>query len=119
MSRWGLRQRAMLLGVLPALMIALLLGMYFSYSRIHDAEQGLRERGAAQARHLAAAAEYGVVTYNQEFLQNLLDAQSAEADMSFAAIYQTACRSRPVASCFIWYGRADGNQWQVDFYCAY
>ncbi len=87
MSRWGLRQRAMLLGVLPALMIALLLGMYFSYSRIHDAEQGLRERGAAQARHLAAAAEYGVVTYNQEFLQNLLDAQSAEADVSFAAIY--------------------------------
>lgn len=87
MSRWGLRQHAMLLGVLPALMIALFLGAYFSYSRIHDAEQALRERGAAQARYLAAAAEYGVVAYNREFLQNLLVAQGAEAGVSFAAIY--------------------------------
>lgn len=87
MSRWGLRQHAMLLGVLPALMIALFLGAYFSYSRIHDAEQALRERGAAQARYLAAAAEYGVVAYNREFLQSLLIAQSAEAGVSFAAIY--------------------------------
>lgn len=87
MSRWGLRQHAMLLGVLPALMIALFLGAYFSYSRIHDAEQALRERGAAQARYLAAAAEYGVAAYNREFLQNLLVAQSAEAGVSFAAIY--------------------------------
>ncbi len=89
MNRWGLRQHAMLLGMLPVLITALLLGVYFSYSRIQDAEQALRERGAAQARYLATAAEYGVVTYNQKFLQNLLDAQHAETGVDFAAIYDT------------------------------
>ncbi|MES2365584.1 MAG: ATP-binding protein [Pseudomonadota bacterium] len=77
----------MLLGMLPALIIALFLGVYFSYSRIHDAEQALRERGIAQARYLAAAAEYGVVRHNHAFLKNLLNAQHAEAAVDFAAIY--------------------------------
>ena len=87
MNRWGLRQHAMLLGMLPALIITLFLGAYFSYSGIHDAEQALHERGVVQARYLAAAAEYGVVTHNQRFLKNLLSAQYAEPGVAFAAIY--------------------------------
>lgn len=86
MNRWGLRGRAMVLGMLPALLIALLLGAYFNYNRIHDAEQELRERGAAQARYLASAAEYGVVTLNPDLLHSLLKAARGEADVAFVTI---------------------------------
>ena len=69
MKNWGIQARMTLLALGPATLIACLLAVYFTFSRIGDAEQALRDLGMATAQHLATSAEYGVVSGNKVILQ--------------------------------------------------
>ena len=86
MKHWGIQARMTLLALGPATLIACLLTIYFTFSRIGDAEQGLRELGVATAQHVASSAEYGVVTGNGSMLQNLVKSAVKEGHTQFVLI---------------------------------
>jgi len=83
-----IRSRAYLLGLLPALLIAVLLAGYLGLSRIADLDAALHERGDALARHVAQGAEYAVASGNLAPLQPLLGAAGRERDVIHVGIYQ-------------------------------
>ncbi|NWG39467.1 MAG: hypothetical protein HXY27_05825, partial [Hydrogenophilaceae bacterium] len=68
-----IRTRAFLLGLLPALLLATVLTAYHAYSRLTELEDTVNQQGMALARHLAASAEYGVLSGNRKDLLKLLD----------------------------------------------
>ncbi len=86
MKHWGIRQRALLLALAPATLIAILLAVYFINTRFADLEQSLEERGLAIARALAPASEYGVFAGNRQVLQRIADSALREADVRAVTI---------------------------------
>ena len=86
MSGWSIRHRVLLLALLPATLLALSLGYFFTISRITDLDQALRNRGIAIARYLAPASEYGVFSSNREILQHLADSVRNDPDVIAVAI---------------------------------
>lgn len=86
MRHWSIKWRVLMLALLPAAIIATLLAIHFTDSRIRDIELELRERGQAIARQLAPASEYGVFVRNREILQTLVDSVGKEADVVLVAI---------------------------------
>ena len=85
-----IRQRAYLLGLLPALSVALVLGVYLGVTRLADLEDEIQSRGQALTTHLATTAEYGVVSGNRTDLQNLLAQIQTEPDVAQVEIRSLA-----------------------------
>lgn len=81
-----IRSRAYLLGLLPALLVAAVLGIYLGVVRLADLQDEIQARGQALVKHLAIAAEYGVVSGNRADLQRLLDQAKAEPDVAYVQI---------------------------------
>ncbi len=81
-----IKTRVLLLGLVPAGVIALVLSTYFISTRINDLEQSLREHGQGIARHLAPASVYGVFSGNRDILQGLTDATLREPDVYLVRI---------------------------------
>ncbi len=81
-----IRARAMLLGLLPTLLVAILLGGYLIYARLADLDADMRARGHALIRHLGMSVEYGVVSGNTAALDNLLKSSLAEPDVVFIRV---------------------------------
>lgn len=81
MPQWGVRARVMLAAVLPMLVLALVLTVSFTRSRLADLDAALTARGQAYARQLAAASEYAVFSGNREALQQLASAVLSEEDV--------------------------------------
>lgn len=82
----SIRRRVLLLALLPATLLALSLGYFFTMSRITDLDQALRARGMAIARHLGPAGEYGVFSGNRQMLQRLADSAYSEPDVIAVSI---------------------------------
>ncbi|SFG84826.1 ATP-binding protein [Neptunomonas qingdaonensis] len=82
LDKLGIRQRILLLTLLPLLFISLLLGGYFTYTRLHDAEQSLIERGQLLARLIASSSEFGFITNNNELLKSLSKGPLLEQDVA-------------------------------------
>ena len=81
-----IRTRAFLLGLLPALLVALLLTGYHLHSRLNDLEAAVAQQGAAMARYLASSAEYGVLSGNTTALGTLLDQAMKEPGVASVAV---------------------------------
>lgn len=62
--------------------MSLLLGGYFTYTRLQDAEYSLLERGQLLARLIASSSEFGFITNNSELLKNLSKGPLLEQDVS-------------------------------------
>jgi len=84
----NIRTRAYLLGLLPALLVSAILGIYLGMSRIDDLEASLKERGGALARQIAQGVEYAVVSGNHEPLRRLLAWTVQEHDVVYVGVYQ-------------------------------
>ncbi len=82
LHKFGIRQRILLLTLLPLLFISLLLGGYFTYTRLQDAEQSLVERGQLLARLIASSSEFGFITNNNELLKSLTKGPLLEQDVA-------------------------------------
>lgn len=81
-----IRTRAFLLGLLPALLVSVVLTGYHLHSRLNDLETTVSQQGVAMARHLASAAEYGVLSGNTDALGKLLDQAMEEPGVTGAAV---------------------------------
>lgn len=86
MMRWNINVRVLLVALVPALLIALLLGFYFTRTRVVDLEQSLAARGLMITRQLSLAAEFGVFSGNREVLDRLVTAVTRELDVTAVTI---------------------------------
>jgi two-component system sensor histidine kinase BarA len=65
----SIRTRALLLGLLPAAILALSLTTYLITSQLNDLMEGFQERGRSIAKEAAAISLYGIFTQDQEILE--------------------------------------------------
>lgn len=83
----GLRTRMLWLALLPGTLVAALLTVVFLVHSIDTIEQGLRTRGTAISRHLAALAEFGIFSGQRTVLGALSSsALGIDPDVRGAAI---------------------------------
>jgi signal transduction histidine kinase len=83
----GLRTRMLMLALLPGTLVAVLLTAVFLLHSIDTIEQGLRTRGTAISRHLAALAEFGIFSGQRTALGALSSsALGIDPDVRGAAI---------------------------------
>lgn len=87
--RLDLNLRLLLLGTLPAGLIALTLAGYFIHTRFQDLDTALTENGRLLARHLASAGTLGLVAKNQAALQSLANSTLLENDVVSVSIFQS------------------------------
>ncbi|MCB1952560.1 MAG: response regulator [Zoogloeaceae bacterium] len=87
---WGIRARVILVAVVPAIVLAVFMTIYYTHSRIADLEEAYRDRGRAFARQIASATEYAVFSNNREDIRRLLDGTRAEEGVRGIMIADTA-----------------------------
>ena len=87
---WGIRARVLLLALAPAASILVILTAALTYLRLADVERSLQQRGAALARHVAKAAEFGLFSGDRAGLQSIADSAAAEPDVRSVVILDTA-----------------------------
>lgn len=86
MNRFSLRQRLILVVLVPALLLAAGLTGFLLRNSNAEADVALRERAQAIVSFLAPAAEYGVISGNRFALQSLLEAVLDQRDVVAASI---------------------------------
>jgi signal transduction histidine kinase/CheY-like chemotaxis protein len=84
--RWDINTRTQLIALGPALLLTLLLISFFTFVRIQDLRQELNHTGQLIANQLAPAAEYGVISGNNEVLESLLTATLATPHVRFLEV---------------------------------
>ena len=87
MNPWGIKAKVFLLTLLPTLSVAILLSTVFVFTRLSDLSQALVKQGSDSAKHLANAAEYGILTGNSNQLIGLSAAVLEEEDVASVTIY--------------------------------
>ncbi len=90
MKSWGIKSRVILMSLLPASLIAVLLGLYLMNVQIREIDESMHERGRAIARQLAPACEYGVFSGNRAILESLARAALNETDVRSVTIADEA-----------------------------
>lgn len=83
---WSLYTRTVLLGVGPALLLALILSGYFIHARIQDVHQELDNKGQLIAVQLAATSDYFVLTGNNSIVEPLARVLLEDPDVEFIEI---------------------------------
>ena len=84
--RWDINTRTQLITLGPALLLTLLLISFFTFVRIQDLRQELDHTGQMIANQLAPAAEYGVISGNNEVLDSLMQASLATPHVRFLEV---------------------------------
>jgi len=72
LKSWGIRDRMLLLALVPPALIALIVGFYLVNTRIQDLRQGHQERGQTLADQLAPPIEYGLKKADKDLLDHLI-----------------------------------------------
>lgn len=81
MKHWSIHYRILLITLLPGVMVALLLGIFFIVGRATDLSALLEARALAMGKQLAPTCEYGVMTGNRGILQNIANNMLEERDV--------------------------------------
>ena len=87
MTKLGIRQRVLLIALAPMAIVALALTLYLLVLRYGDVEEALAQRGAALARQMVPAAEYGMFSGKRAELSRLARTIAQEPDVSAIAFY--------------------------------
>lgn len=69
---WNIHTRTQLISVGPALLLTVLLTGFFTFTRIQELQEELKQTGQLIASQLAPATEYGVISGNLTVLKSLL-----------------------------------------------
>ncbi|NOX09441.1 MAG: response regulator [Gammaproteobacteria bacterium] len=77
----GIRERVLILTLIPTIVASMVLSVFFVYAQIEDFNQSLHFHGQAIANQLAPASEYGVFSGNLKVLQSLANNAVKEADV--------------------------------------
>lgn len=68
----GIRQRVLIITLLPLMMITFILGGYFIKTRLDDAQSSLMEKGHTMSRMMASSGEFGMLIENTEILTGII-----------------------------------------------
>ena len=90
LEQWGIKNRVLIVALLPTMIIAILLGVYFTSARITDLEQSLKDHGTALSIQLASSSEYGVFANNKKLLRKILENAAEDQEVLAIAIYDKA-----------------------------
>jgi len=82
----SLRSKALLLGVIPAVVMSLLVGGYLVNARLDDLRKALQSRGQALADELAATALYGLFIGDSKTLQASVNGFLSRRDITTITI---------------------------------
>jgi signal transduction histidine kinase/ActR/RegA family two-component response regulator len=86
LRRLDLATRVLLVAALPIALIAVALAWYFTATRILELEDGMRDRGLAVARQLAAAAAHGTDAAHADLLDSLAASAVREHEVNGVTI---------------------------------
>lgn len=86
MTRLNLRQRLLLLSLLPSALIAITLVSYFTFQGIRTLEGELRSKALSSVRYLAQISEYGIIAGQTDTLYSLAQAIVQESGVKAAVI---------------------------------
>ena len=95
MRNWGIRNRVLLLALLPVISLGLVLGAYLIRVRVQDLRASQMVLGHALAKQLAPASEYGVFSNNPHILRALVKAAIQEPNVEAVIIADR--NGRPLA----------------------
>lgn len=97
MSRLNLRQRLLLISLIPSALIAVALVTYFTLSGIHTLEGELRTKALATVRYLAQISEYGIISGQVESLHGLAQTTVQESGVKAAVVVNPKGRAIAVS----------------------
>ncbi len=83
----GIKSKVIIVSLTPTIIISLLLGVFFTSSRINQLEAALRDHGIALSLNVATAAEYGVSQNDKKILKRLLDSTRQDKDIKAITVY--------------------------------
>lgn len=86
---WSIRNKVLMVTLMPTLVTTLLLGLFFSASWVNQIESLLRDRGESLSRQLAAGSEYGLFTANRTILGSLSNALLQEQDVRSISFFDS------------------------------
>jgi signal transduction histidine kinase/CheY-like chemotaxis protein len=87
---WSLYSRTLLLGIGPALVISIILSVYFINARLLDVKEELDKKGQLIAVQLAATSDYFVLTGNPSIITPLARVLLDDDDVQFIEIEDIA-----------------------------
>jgi signal transduction histidine kinase/ActR/RegA family two-component response regulator len=83
---WDIHTRTQMISVLPALLLTVLLTVFFTYTRLNDLREETSNTGQLIANQLALSAQYGLITDSPQLLKNLLKATLVIPQIRFIEI---------------------------------
>jgi two-component system, sensor histidine kinase len=86
MNKLGIRTRLIMLALLPMLLVALVLGYFFTHSQLEEIDSAWRKLARAETRHLASSSEYALATGNTQLLRHLVDEAGREPGIRFLVV---------------------------------
>ena len=95
---WSIRNRVLLLALLPMVSLGVVLGGYFIRSRVHDLKASQAALGETVAHQLASSSLYGVLTHNPQVLRALGQSVIQEQSIDSVVITDNAGRVLAQAS---------------------
>ena len=87
MKHWGIRNRVLLVALLPAITVAVALAGYIAYRTSADYEQDLRDYGIGLSRQLAAVGEFSTYAHDRDALRKIAQSALAEPNIVAAAFF--------------------------------
>jgi diguanylate cyclase (GGDEF)-like protein len=97
MTRLNLRQRLLLISLIPSALIAVTLVSYFTLSGIRTLEGELRTKALATVRYLAQISEYGIISGQLESLHGLAQTTVQEPGVKAAIVVNPKGRAIAVS----------------------
>jgi signal transduction histidine kinase/CheY-like chemotaxis protein len=86
-QNWDIRTRVLLVALVPTAVLGVLLTVLLTFSRLHDLEDALVQRGQALARQLASASEFGLFSGNSDALTQLATSALSNSDLQGVSIF--------------------------------
>ncbi|MGH8377857.1 MAG: ATP-binding protein, partial [Gammaproteobacteria bacterium] len=83
---WGIRNRVLLLALLPIISMGMVLGGYFIHSRVHDLKSSQAALGHAIVNQLAQASKYALLIHNPVLLETLARSVAQEDNIESVII---------------------------------
>lgn len=83
---WSIRNRVILLALLPIMIFGSVLGSYLIQVRVKDLKESQQDIGATISHQLAIASEYGAFSNNKKILQTLVTSAMRDRDIQSITI---------------------------------
>ncbi len=87
MFNWSIRNKILLLSLLPSIGISILLGGYLSYTRIAELEEFIDERGSSTSQQLAVMLQYAAQTDDLKLQQSIASAALEEKGVRSVSLF--------------------------------